>query len=307
MSIVEQLPKRLKLARSAAQLTQVELAHAMGLSRDTIARLETGVQRITVEQLEGYAQHCQIPLTNIITLAGQSTTPRFNYYMPEDMREKLSDDLKSRFEKWYHSYLSLTETMFTIASPGLPQISSEFESELDAKEKAEELSGRLRGYWGLGEMAIDNPVQLLESQGIFVTGRDLGSGTTSFIAGELLGNDTFGIMVNTNPEIALEQQRHALFEALSFIVCQERNDRLENEPIWTNRSMKLMAVFTDTFAGSFLVPSQPLKKLINRFRQQQAITVGLIGLLKDYFQVSVVTIIQRLRAIGQINRKTFDD
>lgn len=62
-AIYTQIGARIRMSRDFAPLTQAELADLVGLSRASIANIETGRQRIMIHQLGVFALVLGVPLT----------------------------------------------------------------------------------------------------------------------------------------------------------------------------------------------------------------------------------------------------
>ena len=52
--------ERIKIAREMAGLSQGQLAKLMGLHRPSITEIEAGNRRVTTDELEQLAQHCDV-------------------------------------------------------------------------------------------------------------------------------------------------------------------------------------------------------------------------------------------------------
>jgi transcriptional regulator with XRE-family HTH domain len=61
-----ELGKRVKAARSAAGLTQAQVATAVGIHRTHVVRIEAGRENITVGTLYRLADHFNVPASQLL-------------------------------------------------------------------------------------------------------------------------------------------------------------------------------------------------------------------------------------------------
>jgi transcriptional regulator with XRE-family HTH domain len=85
---MEQLLNRaLKLVRVYHNLTQVETAHRIGLSKSYVSEIESGQKRVSLEVLEKYSSAFKIPVSSLMLFAEHSKDSRFS----EDARVYIAE------------------------------------------------------------------------------------------------------------------------------------------------------------------------------------------------------------------------
>jgi transcriptional regulator with XRE-family HTH domain len=76
------LNKTLRLVRVYHDLTQVETARRVGLSKSYVSELEAGNKKVTIEVLEKYASAFKLPISSLMLFAEHSEDRNF----AEDIR-----------------------------------------------------------------------------------------------------------------------------------------------------------------------------------------------------------------------------
>ncbi|MBU0710489.1 ImmA/IrrE family metallo-endopeptidase [bacterium] len=273
-------------------LTQSELAEAMEISRDTVARVETAAQKLTVDYLMTFAGIVNMHPVDIFRRM-ESNEPAFVYLLRAHGSDQFSDSIRDKYEDWYNRMEALIEETHLSRLKEIPSKDYEiFESDNPA-EQGTRTAQWLRKKWKMGNEPIADPVQLIESLGYYITGMDLGENDIFAITGRKGENGRPGIIVNTNPAITVERQHYSIIHELAHIV--EHGEYFEEQPdysgIGPNKDDR--EKFADAFAAEFLVP---LEEVLARYRQLPAnldIERKVI-ILKSYFKVSYQVIMIRL-------------
>lgn len=58
--------KALKVVRQFHNLTQVELANRLGISKSHLSEIESGKKAVTMNLLEGYSKQFEIPVSSLV-------------------------------------------------------------------------------------------------------------------------------------------------------------------------------------------------------------------------------------------------
>ena len=69
--------RALKVIREYHRLSQTELADRLGLSKSYISELEAGSKKASLDVLERYAEHFQIPMSSLMLFAERSANADF--------------------------------------------------------------------------------------------------------------------------------------------------------------------------------------------------------------------------------------
>lgn len=88
----EELGLRIRTMRKSRQMTQEDLAKAIGQSASSITMYETGRREPDLETLESLADVFNVPLASLVTDKDQLTGILEDYFTPED--EPKNDDVR---------------------------------------------------------------------------------------------------------------------------------------------------------------------------------------------------------------------
>lgn len=85
MNIQKEIAARIKGARKAARLTQVEVAEKMGVDRVVVSKWERGMHALDIRRLYTIAEACGITVANLIPpeVLGLDKTPANGYSLDE--------------------------------------------------------------------------------------------------------------------------------------------------------------------------------------------------------------------------------
>jgi transcriptional regulator with XRE-family HTH domain len=81
------LNRALKLVRVYHNLTQVEAAHRIGLSKSYVSEIESGQKKVSLEVLEKYSSAFKIPVSSLMLFAEHSEKGHFS----EDARVYIAE------------------------------------------------------------------------------------------------------------------------------------------------------------------------------------------------------------------------
>lgn len=292
----------LKQIRRDAGLSQTELGEKMGVSRDTIARLEKGAQKITLDNLISYSSYCGVPIPDIFN--GIKDASQFVYMLRSDRGEQLTPEIKRLFEDWYNRYLDILDRMELKIASDIPDIQKDLKSHPEIRQNGEKTADWLRKKLDMGNIPVMDPVNFLEDQGLLVGGVSLEDVKLNAIVGRKKNTDTFGIIVNTSKEIPIERQRFSLMHELGHLIAQTEHFQNSLSHSGRGRNKSDAEKFADEFASAFLVPGNALRNRIANF-QQNYNGKKILNYLKHHFKVSYMVILYRLKDIGYINEDNF--
>ena len=86
--------------REGRDITQSELAAEMGFSRDTVARIETGVQKVTVEYLIKFGTVMGVHPVDIVRRM-EATEQPFVYLLRAHGSSYFTEEIRMQYESWY--------------------------------------------------------------------------------------------------------------------------------------------------------------------------------------------------------------
>lgn len=284
--------------REGRSITQAKLAEEMGFSRDTIARIETGAQKVTVEYLQKFGAAMKMHPVDILRRMEENDQP-FVYLFRAHGSRYFTDDIRMQYESWYDRMEDLEAPAGLSRLRNIPaKYYSLFEND-SLKEQGFRTARWLREKWRLGSGPVVDPVDLIESLGYYITGIDLGENDIFAITGRKGSNGRLGIIINVNPGITVERQRFSIIHELGHIV--EHGEEFEEQPDYSGygRNKDTREKFADAFAGEFLVPADELavmyEKMTNHTLEEKII------ILKGCFKVSYQALMIRLFDTGLLD------
>lgn len=102
----EILGSRIKALRNAKQYTQEQVAEAIGISRQKYARIESGLNSITLESLTGIARALDVTVGDITRVLEEETTVAYRVENSETSSEKIFDMIDLLYAN-KHMYMRL--------------------------------------------------------------------------------------------------------------------------------------------------------------------------------------------------------
>lgn len=283
---------RLKQAREARGIQQIELADVLGLSRQQLSSYESNQYS---PNRETFTRICEIlrlprhfflkPLTG--HFAGEAIFYRSLKSAGKIDRQRAESRLEWAAETldYISEYVDLPAVNLNLikpppSDPGL--ISDRF---------IEDMARELRDLWGLGDRPIVNVIRLLESHGFIITADD-------FEAPELDGLSAWSrilkrpfIMLNNGSQSASRNHFNAAHELGELVLHRAVPSSVVANPKMT----KLLDTQAHRFAGAFLLPEKPFLYDVYSF------TLESLEVLKPKWKVSIASMIERLRQLDVIS------
>ncbi len=263
----QELGSRLKKAREAAGLTQLQVAEGTGLARSAIAQIESGNRSVSGLELEELAYlygRDMGDLVRVEPLAERSALTalfRAAPAMAED--EAMANTLRHAVQLGreltnLEELLGIATAGAVAASYGVPRPRSRWQAIVQGNQAADEERRRL----GLGDGPIDNLSKFLEGQGVRTAWIEL----PDDVSGMTLHDPGFGWMVVVNAGHSWERRRfsyaheyaHVLFDRQDVGTISKASDRAE-----------LGEVRANAFAASFLIPASGVASFLERLGKGQ--------------------------------------
>jgi len=290
------LPRRLIIAREKAGLTQADLSKKIGIKdRQTIASMESGQRRITVEELLAIMAATGQEMdyfTDPFRLTGEAAFS----YRASGVSDAVLDAFEEKAERWIATWRYLGEKRGE--SPGLMRQSLSI-NERSNFEEAQAAGESVGSLLELGAVPAEKLASAIETQfGVLILHVDMPKGVSG-AACQLKNGDS--ILVNRKEA---EGRRnfdlaHELFHVLTWdALPPERVDR-ENPSGSKQKRTEQMA---DNFSGALLMPATALKPLWDKSLGEE----GLFDWLKAtarHFHVSVSALKWRLVVLGWMSKK----
>lgn len=309
--------KRIKTARKLVHYTQGDIAAELGMSVSTVSDIERGQRSVTGRELHSFAELLNQPLDFFLT-SPETGSPSFRYLFREASEKGVETGVLHQFERLCSDYRLLEEITHTPPPPKPPDYSAfGFASLTDAEQLARMERARL----GVGEAPIADISELLDEQGgarifhLLVKNNGL-SGAATYDpqgwacilvnANEQLYRRNFTIAHEYAHCLAHLKPSSGLGSAVERATLSAHIDQSNPEVYFASRDQKER--FANAFAASFLMPSQPVHDLYDRFvRAPGKFTDDMLYLMATYFGVSHVAVGWRLVTLRKITRRDWKE
>jgi len=295
------LSERLQSRRERLPLTQEQVSHVLGITRELVSLWETNQRTPSLKQLE------QIALLYGVSKDYLLGEEDFNEESERDILYRgLPENKHVHFEvkKWLSFLDSWAEFIGEDLEQKLPGPSSP-PKKLDKGQvitdirRAPTLSEEVRTFYKLGRDALPDLFAFLDEHNVFVYKAALGriDGEPESISGAFYNHPQLGYCILVNTDTAPGRQvftlahewAHALYHySRGGIICRHDKDPLER--------------FADAFAANLLVSGKELRRLAStRIDHFEALKFA------QYFGVSYAMILVRLSQERLISETQYQD
>ncbi len=275
---------RLKELREASGHTQQRIAELLGVSRPTIAQIETGRRRVTAAELVVLSRFFGVPPESFVeegvplcpeqkyragAAAGKEGGPAAAalYRNAEGaLLETLEDDAKEELERVFAavSLLRKLERLTAGTSSAtekslLPEYPLRLSTKWHAIEGGEKLAREERNRLGAGNDALPDPALLLQGRGIAVAAVELDRNISGF---SLHDETTVGALIVTNASEPADRQRFSIAHEYCHLLADRK---LGNSTLSTSSDeelRKLAEVRANAFAAAFLMPLEGVTRFL---------------------------------------------
>ena len=302
MAIRKHIGQRIRQLRKAACLSQTALAGVLGITRQTLARMERGEVPIDSEALFRLATYLECPVSHFYE---ERDAGEIRLALRADHPELLDARLRNRLLERLAAIADLEAAAGLEIQHGLPPtepMERAGERELAiVQEVAQEERGRL----GLGPVApVSDPVALLESLDVRVIPFQLApDGEQGLLSGFSAFSESLGagIFLNSHPALSVEHQVFSLMHEYAHLIFHRRSYQPSSAPYRTRgRSTSPAEKIANLFTGHMLVPPAGLRRFVGSLG---VVTLTDIFEIKRICRVSFATVLTRLQQEGLVGRK----
>ena len=293
--VLPHFPHRLVAAREAAGMTQAVLAGLLGFKdRQTLSSLESGLRRVTAEELVAIAEATRQTLdffTDPFRLVGEG---RFSY-RASGTEEKELDAYEEKVRSWLAVWTQLGERRRETASLLRPRLAIHLKSTFEEAQQAGEAVGR---ELKLGDVPGEKLINALEEQfKLLLLHVDMPKG----VSGAAVQLSTGDAILINRAEPSTRRAfdlAHELFHVLTWDALPPQ--RVDRESPTANHQ-KRTEQLADNFAAALLMPLDELKPRWDRLGTGNALKDRLRP-LADHFGVSEEAIGWRTVTLGWITK-----
>jgi len=258
------LGERLRVARSAAGLTQEHAAEKLGVARTTLVAIEGGDRPPRPEELVALADLYRVgvhtflrPSAVRVDLVGQFRRKRTGR---EGKVDREGIQALTLLHDLAAAYVELERRLRKVTPIDYPPERRIGRGRLE--QQAEELAAELRSRLGLGLGPIPDLVGILELElGLRVFVRPL----PSSIAGVYAFHDELGACVLLNRRQRRARRRWSLAHELAHFLTTRREPSVAFAVVGKSPD----DVFADAFAAAFLMPSATVRRIFDEYVGQE--------------------------------------
>jgi Zn-dependent peptidase ImmA (M78 family)/transcriptional regulator with XRE-family HTH domain len=301
------LGERLAAARKRAELTQAQVAEALGLSRTTVVAIEKGERRPSNTELIKLAEVVGIDLHDLLREVSivAEASPRLPKLRSRDDDGAIAAAVE-RLRKLGARYVEL-ERLHGLCRRKTPLEAletyrlDETVPSIDPRVEGEDAARTVRGMLGLGdEPALTLDYRLEAEAGLRIFYLD---GLPPSLCAVLIWSDHIGACIAINAAHGPERQRWSLVHELGhFLRDREAGDVLET----TTRIGLSAEQFPEAFAKEFLLPAAGVhKRFAERCRAGKFTPVDIYTMARA-FGVSFSAMALRLEELRLLPRGTYD-
>lgn len=279
-------PSKIKEAREARGLSLAQLSEKIGVTSQAISKYEKGEMIPSSSVLLKIVDTLNFPVGFFSVEDKNKLTSQIIYFRSN---KNLTIKLKKACEirvKWINNMYNFISNYFDLPKVDLPDFGDIDIEELDLL-KIEEIANELREYWNLGELPINNLIDVLQKKGFVITRLEIGS--KKIDAFSMWENDIPYILLGSEKESAV-RSRFDLAHELAHLILHRNltKDVFEEEK-------EIIEKQADAFAGAFLLPRDSLN------REMITSSVDSFILIKRKWKVSVSAMIMRAKDIDMLS------
>jgi len=268
--------ERLKVARKAAQFSLRALAEEVGVSAQAISKYERDLMTPSSAMLLRLAQALGVKVEFFFRSQKVNLSPPA-YRKRIAFPRKQEQAILAQVQEWLERYLE-TESLFPPEEMRLFALPEDMGRQASSPEKVEDVALALREEWGLGQVPIENLVDLLEDRGAKI---GLVEGHDGFDACTFWANDSVPVIV-TKRDVPGDRQRMNIAHELGHLVLETDDEKAAYR-----------------FAGAFLVPADMARYELGE--QRRTLDLYELHLLKHKYGLSMQGWIYRAKDLGIIS------
>lgn len=286
MTELEIFAQRLKQARILKKISMDQLVLLIGciVSKQAISKYESAKMKPTSTILIALATALDVDVEYFLRpFAFDVDQFQVSFRKKSDTKAKDVNALKVQIQDEIERYLEVEELL----GKPIESIQCSKGEKLTTKKQMRDLAIELRKEWNLGEDAIGNVQDTLESKGIKVISTEAPEGFDG-VSG-IVNDKDFIVVLNST-------QKHV--ERRRFTGMHELGHLLYNNRFSENLTPRERENLCNSFASEMLLPSATLEKI---FKPGEKISTSELRQLQLVYGISVDAIMHKLNEIGIVS------
>lgn len=326
----QELGLRLKKARKAADISQLDAANAISVPRTAITQIESGKRSVSTLELTKLAELYQRSVMSFLEESDNEDEDLLValYRMEPGLDSKESKAQVNKYVSWCRQGHDLEQLLGRDHRYGPPTYSEPTPRSIsEAISQGEKVADQERKRLGIGCSPIPDMSELINEQGIWASGANF----IDSISGLFLKDSSFGMAIFVNAEHVRARKRFSYAHEYAHALLDR--DARQTVSKATNSS-DLREKRANAFAAAFLMPIEGIAILLNSIDKgkpsrnemsifdvandscmetsvrsspnSQRITYQDIALIAHHFGVSYHAAVFRLKSLGHISQKECD-
>jgi Zn-dependent peptidase ImmA (M78 family)/transcriptional regulator with XRE-family HTH domain len=254
------LGARVRHARQAAELTQEQLSELLEIPRSAVSEIENGHRGLSAAELIAVSKHLRRGLDYFVG-DGEEASQELNHFDVRfrSLQLRAGDaDTVFRFEQRCRDYKWL-EDILAVPSLNRPPVYplDPPRSLSDAKDQGEELAAEERNRLALGSDPVQDPFNIVESQGVRVI---LMSLETPDVSGIFHHDEELGACFLVNTAFHRNRWSYDLLHEYCHVLVDRFSGSRRISPVEGNGD--LVERRANAFAAAFLLPTKGVERFL---------------------------------------------
>lgn len=283
------VPSKLKEARTARGLSLAEMSRLIEVSSQAISQYENGQISPSSSTFMKIIDVLDFPISFFCYDENEIWKENMVYFRSnKNITKKTMEACKVRI-KWVKNTYEFLRGYFMLPRLDIPNWGCIDIDSIDERE-IEELTLKLREYWGLGESPISNLVDLLQEKGFIITRLEIG--TKKIDAFSTWQNNVPYIFLGNDKESAC-RSRFDLAHELGHLLMHRG---IESEDVKNDKALyEKLEYQANYFAAAFLLPIEAFN------REVISSSIDSFILLKSKWNVSISAMIKRCQTANVLS------
>ncbi len=192
------VPERIREARLARGMSAIDLASAIGVSRQAISKYELGSAEPSFAVLEALSNTLRMPISFFSKPPEAGANRGTTFYRSLKTNAARAKDIMATKSEWASEIASFVERGIVFPDVDIPSLPEEFNNaEAFSDEEIEDIAEYVRRCWKLGNGPIPNISRTLEAHGVVISTIRTGCEET----------DACSCFIDSRPFIFLDTQK----------------------------------------------------------------------------------------------------
>ncbi|MEZ4885347.1 MAG: ImmA/IrrE family metallo-endopeptidase [Chitinophagales bacterium] len=293
---------RLRIARERRNMSQVQVAEILNVSRTTIVAIEQGKRKIKSKELILLAQTFGISVSDILNPRITSSSFNVQYRAANFRTKDENEEVGPVIEEWERlcqDYYFLEEILNTPLSKRYPEEYTLFDMPIEII--AQNIATKERNRLGIGDGPVRGLREILEEEvGLRIFYIKMPNKFSEIYAFD----DNLGGCLAININHPEERQRWSLAHGYLHFLVHRKNTVYHYDNQYSR--MPLPEQLAESYAKHFLMPTYSVSKHFARHKEKGRFEVEDLLSLADFFGVGVETITIRLEDLKLLPTGTWE-